>query len=101
MREAGLTKFAAPRHVSTRASREREVHRLGRRDLERLAESESGRVAAQQVLARAAEQPFACAIDELELAVGVEREHGGVDLFHHSAQECRGLERTQALLAQG
>ena len=46
------------------------------------------------------EQALARAVEQLQLGAGVEREHRDVDLLHHLAQERRGLERAQPLLAQ-
>ena len=100
MRPAALAEAGAPHVEAAGGARERRVG--GARGLPRQERREAERLGAEadEPLGGRPEQALARAVDAAAAGAGVEREHRDVDLLHHLAQERRGLERAQPLLAQ-
>src|SRR5579885_2732778 len=84
MRQAALTKGAAPQPPAARASREAKLHGAGRIAFQAGAESELLGGEAEKLLFRAAEESLA----------------GEIDFFHHGAEERRGFEGAETLRTQ-
>src|SRR5579885_3136624 len=100
MRQAALTKGAAPQPPAARASREAKLHGAGRIAFQAGAESELLGGEAEKLLFRAAEESLAGAIYKAELKVVIESEDGEIDFFHHGAEERRGFEGAETLRTQ-
>jgi hypothetical protein len=99
-RLAALAEAAAAHVEAAGRAGEGGVHDAGRLARDQAREPERLGVPADQPLGRSAEQPLAGAVQQLERERAVEGEDRDVDLLHHLAQERRGLERAQPLLAQ-
>jgi hypothetical protein len=97
---AALPKLAAPDLPSAHAPGKCRVDDPRHLTLETIRESNFLGVPAEQPLGRLVQQARARAVDELELLLLVEREHGDVDLGHHLSQERRGFERVEALVPE-
>src|SRR5437667_4533349 len=64
-------------------------------------EPQIGRRKAKKPLGGARQEALAGAIDQAQLAFGIEGENGDINLLHHRAEERGGFERSEALLAKG
>ena len=100
MRQASLPKRATAKSPAAGPPGESQLHRAGRLTLQASAQSELVCSESERTLHGAVQQAHACAIDEPEFLVLVEREDRKVDFLHHGSQEGRSFQRTEALLAQ-
>jgi hypothetical protein len=100
MRQASLAKRSPAHFPLTGAARKRDVEHLRRRPFKTCGEAKIVRIFAHQLRRRTAQQTLARAIHEPQTPRIVERKHRNVDLCHDGAEQGRGFQRSQPLIAQ-